>query len=177
MKQNIASKVKDLLSEAITENGFSLWDVTYGKEGGETLLTVTVDNENEISMEMLSSLNKVVNDIIDEADPIEDAYSLMLESAGSERPLRTDSHIQYAIDKKANVVLKLYKAVDGVKEFEGKILSYDGEKLSFEANIQKEDKKAQKGAKAKPKTETEVKTEIKTYTFEKKAISKMCAYI
>ena len=51
MKQNIASKVKTLLEEVIIQHGFSLWDITFGKEGGEMLLTVTVDSDKEISLE------------------------------------------------------------------------------------------------------------------------------
>jgi ribosome maturation factor RimP len=179
MKQNIASKVKTLLEEVIIQHGFSLWDITFGKEGGEMLLTVTVDCDKEISLDTLSPLNEAVNAILDEADPIEGAYSLMLESAGAERPLKTESHIQFAIDKKAHVELKLYKAIDGIKEFDGKIISFDGENLCFEAEIKEETKPLKKGQKPK-KTQNvseEIKRETKTYNFERKAISKMCAYL
>ncbi len=177
MKQNVATKVKSLLEEIINDKGFTLWDVTYGKEGGEMLLTVTVDREKDISMEDLSELNVVINDIIDEADPIEDAYSLMLESAGAERALRTDSHINFAIEKKAHVELKLYKAIEGIKELEGTILSADETNLVFQAEIKEEQKKQKKGAKKSLKAVEEPKIETKIYTFEKKAISKLYAYL
>ncbi|MBE6649587.1 MAG: ribosome maturation factor RimP [Ruminococcaceae bacterium] len=152
MKQSVAAKVKPLLEGTILEKGFTLWDITFGKEGGEMLLTVTVDKDEEISLNMLSELNAVINDILDENDPIDGAYSLMLESAGAERPLRTDAHINYAIEKKAHVELKLYKAIDGVKEFGGTIQSADGESVTL-------------------------KTEKGVYTFDRKAISKLCAYV
>ena len=152
MKMNVATKVRALVEDAIKAQGFVLWDVTFGKEGGEMLLTVTVDKDDDISMEMLSALNAVINDILDEADPIEGAYSLMLESAGAERVLRTDEHIAFAIEKKAAVTMKLYKAIEKVKEFEGNILSYDG-------------------------TEIEFKTEKETFKIEKKAVSKLLAYV
>lgn len=152
MKQNLATKIKNLLESAIIEKGFTIWDVTFGKEGGEMLLTVTVDKDEEISIDMLSELNVKINEILDREDPIEGAYSLMLESAGAERTLRSDEHIKYAIEKKAHTVIKLYKAIDGAKEFEGVIESYDGNTLSL-------------------KTENEIKT------FEKKAISKLSAYV
>ena len=179
MLPQLTSKVKTLLEEVIIQHGFSLWDITFGKEGGEMLLTVTVDSDKEISLETLSPLNEAVNDILDEADPIDGAYSLMLESAGAERTLKTESHIQFAIDKKARVELKLYKAIDGIKEFDGTIISFDGENLCFEAEIKEETKPLKKGQKPK-KTQNvseEIKSETKTYTFEKKAISKMCAYL
>lgn len=176
MKQNAASKVKTLLEGAIIENGFSLWDITFGKEGGEMLLTVTVDKDSDITMEMLSELNCVVNDILDEADPIEGAYSLMLESAGAERTLRTEKHIEFAIKKNAHVELKLYKAVEGKKEFEGNIVSFEDDKLVFNAIIKEEVTKPKKGAKVKVEA-TEPKTEIKVLTLEKKAISKIIAYV
>ncbi len=152
MKQNVAAKVRLILEKSILENGFTIWDITFGKEGGEMLLTVTVDRAEDISLNDLSRLNEVINNILDEEDPIQGAYSLMLESAGAERTLRTDEHINFAIDKKVHVGMKLYKAIEKIKEFEGTIESYDGENITF-------------------------KTEKETFTIEKKAISKLCAYI
>ena len=196
MKHNVASKIRAMLEETVVKEGFILWDVTYGKEGGEMLLTVTVDKQFEnaegadsegcgISMEMLSSLNEKINEIIDEADPIDEAYSLMLESAGSERTLRTEDHIRFAIDKGAKVELKLYKAVEGIKEFDGTIKSFDGESLTFEAEIKKEPAADKKSKTKKTVNKAKLKEEMsqtndfekRTFVFEIKAISKMCAYL
>ncbi len=152
MKQSVASKVRGLLEGTIHENGYRIWDITFGKEGSEMLLTVTVDRDDEISLDMLSKLNADINKILDEADPIDGAYSLMLESAGAERFLRNASHLQFAIDKNATVSLKLYKAVNGVKEFEGTVTAFDDSTVT-------------------------VKTETESITFDRKAISKICAYV
>jgi ribosome maturation factor RimP len=152
MKQSVASKVRALLEETILENGYRIWDITFGKEGSEMLLTVTVDRDDEISLDMLSKLNADINKILDEADPIEGAYSLMLESAGAERFLKNASHLQFALDKNATVSVKLYKALNGAKEFEGTLTAFNDSTIT-------------------------VKTETENLTFDRKAISKICAYI
>ncbi len=203
MKQNVAAKVYTLLEKAIVKNGFYIWDITYGKEAGEMLLTVTVDKNSEdgktakISLDMLSDLNEIINDILDANDPIPEAYSLMLESAGAERALRTDEHINYAISKNATVELKLYKAIkidseekneekpkskaknknskNEKKDFVGKIIQYKDGVMTFEAEIKEEAEKGKTVNKSKGEKAFSVRKEI--LTFEKKQISKLIAYV
>ena len=203
MKQNVAAKVYSLLEKAIVKNGFYIWDITYGKEAGEMLLTVTVDKNPEdgktaeISLDMLSDLNEIINDILDANDPIPEAYSLMLESAGAERALRTDEHINYAISKNATVELKLYKAINinseekteektksktkgknsksEKKDFVGKIIQYKDGVMTFEAEIKEEAEKGKTVNKSKGEKAFSVRKEI--LTLEKKQISKLIAYV
>lgn len=207
MKQNVAAKVYSLLEKSIVKNGFYIWDITYGKEAGEMLLTVTVDKNSEdgktaeISLDMLSDLNEIINDILDANDPIPEAYSLMLESAGAERALRTDEHINYAISKNATVELKLYKAINisfeekaeekaenkpkskakgkntknEKKDFVGKIIQYKDGVITFEAEIKEEAEKGKTVNKSKGEKAFSLRKEI--LTFEKKQISKLIAYV
>ncbi len=204
MKQNVAARVHSLLDKTIIENGFYIWDVTYGKEAGEMLLTVTVDKTSEsgkiaeISLDMLSDLNEKINVILDKEDPIPEAYSLMLESAGAERNLRTDEHIKYAVLNNANVELKLYKGITiqkssaseehsekkskakakkeaaAKKDFVGKILEYKDGVLTFEAEISEE---AKGKTVNKAKGEKAVSTRKEILSFERKQISKLIAYV
>ena len=58
--------------------------------------------------------------MLDEADPIEEAYYLEVSSPGIERELRTQVHIDAC--EGWDVEVKLYAPIDGVKSFRGVLL-------------------------------------------------------
>ncbi len=130
-KSNIASKVKAAIQNTVTEAGYTLWDVTYYKEGPEMILEVSIDKEDGISINDCSVVTKLVEPIIDELDPIEEAYCLQVASAGTVRSLDKDEHIRFAFDNRLTVNLGLYVAVDGSKEYSGIIDAFDGENITL----------------------------------------------
>ena len=124
-KTNIAAKVRAAVESTITDAGYSLWDVSYYKEGPEMILEIAIDKECGISINDCSAVTRLIEPIIDELDPIEESYCLQVASAGTVRPLNKDEHIQFACDGGLKVNLGLYVAVDGSKEFRGVISEYD----------------------------------------------------
>lgn len=129
--KNIAEKVRSAVEEVIVEAGYSVWDVSYYKEGPEMILEISIDKQGGISINDCSAVTRLIEPIIDELDPIEESYCLQVSSAGTVRPLDKDEHIQLACDNKLQATVKLYVAVDGKKEYSGIIEEYDGEKLTI----------------------------------------------
>lgn len=133
-KTNVAAKVRSAIEAAVTDAGYSLWDVSYYKEGPEMILEVSIDREGGISINDCSAVTRIVEPIIDELDPIEESYCLQVASAGTVRPLNKDEHIQFACHGQLTVNLGLYVAVDGSKEFTGVITSYDDDSIELDCN-------------------------------------------
>ncbi len=133
-KSNIAAKVRNAVENVITEAGYKLWDVAYYKEGPEMILEVSIDKAGGISINDCSAVTRLIEPIIDELDPIEEAYCLQVASAGLVRPLNKDEHIRFACDNRLNVTLGLYVAQDGSKEFSGVIESFDNDSINFISN-------------------------------------------
>ena len=125
MKQNIAATVRALVEPAMTEIGYSVWDVTFYKEGQEQILEVELENDDVFSIEDCQKASHVINPILDEADPIEQAYSLIVSGAGLTRVLRSDEHIDRAVKEGWNTELKLFAAVNGTKELAGVLTAFD----------------------------------------------------
>ncbi len=71
-----ASIVKDLISDTIISNGYRLEDVLYVKEGNTYFLRVIIDKDGIINVEDCSIVTRLINPILDEADPISDSYIL-----------------------------------------------------------------------------------------------------
>ena len=125
MKQNIAATVRALVEPAMAEMGYTVWDVTFYKEGQEQILEVELENEDVFSIEDCQKASHVINPILDEADPIEQAYSLIVSGAGLTRVLRSDEHIDRAVKEGWNTELKLFAAVNGTKELAGVLTAFD----------------------------------------------------
>ena len=121
MAKNVAETVKALAEPVAEELGFFLWDVEYVKEGGRRVLRFTIDSEEGITIDDCEKMHRAMDPILDEADPIEEAYYLEVSSPGVERELRNRMHLDAC--EGWNVEVRLYAPQDGAKSFRGELLA------------------------------------------------------
>lgn len=111
---------------AITdEKGYETVDVEYVKEAGQFYLRVVVDKEGGISLNECEEVSRELSPKLDENDFIEENYYLEVSSPGIDRALKRDK--EFVKYKGRDVEIKLYKAIDGVKQFEGELVGLDEE--------------------------------------------------
>lgn len=72
----ITKKVDMLVRKVIEENGYRLDEVLYEKEGSMMFLRLIIDKEGFVDVDDCVTVSKLVNPILDEADPIEENYIL-----------------------------------------------------------------------------------------------------
>lgn len=118
---NAAEKVYSLIKETVESQGVTLWDVRFLKEGASWYLRVFIDKPEGIGIEDCTNVSHAIDPIIDEADPIDVSYFLEVCSPGTERELTRQSHFEACLGERVKV--KLYKAIDGVKELTGTLKS------------------------------------------------------
>ena len=118
--KGIVQTVWELAEPLAEEIGCWIWDVEYVKEGARRVLRITIDSEEGITIEDCEKLHRAIDPILDEADPIEEAYYLEVSSPGVERELRTDAHIEAC--EGWNVEVRLYAPINGTKKFCGVLL-------------------------------------------------------
>ena len=127
--KNIESKVSSLIEPIIENIGYSLYDLLYVKEGKDYFLRIFIDKEAGIDLNDCEKVNDAINDILDEADYIKDQYFLEVSSPGVERVLRKDKHFEAQIGNE--IYLKLFKSVNGLKEIQGILETFDGGVLTL----------------------------------------------
>ncbi len=120
---NVAEKVFDLIKDEVEKQNVTLWDVKFVKEGASWYLRVFIDKPEGISIDDCTDVSHAIDPIIDEADPIDTAYYLEVCSPGIERELNRPFHFKSVIG--SDVKLKFYKAINGKKEYSGKLVSFD----------------------------------------------------
>ncbi len=128
---NAADRVYELIKDTVKQQGVELWDVRFLKEGASWYLRVFIDKNEGITIDDCTNVSHAIDPVIDEADPIDKSYYLEVCSCGLERELVKREHFEKVIGQK--IKLKLYKAVDGVKEFTGNLLSAN-EKIVLDIN-------------------------------------------
>ena len=119
-QKGVAQTVKALAEPLAEEFGYILWDVEFVREGSRRILRITIDSEEGITVDDCEKMHRAIDPVLDEADPIEEAYYLEVSSPGIERELRTDMHISYCVG--ADVEVRLYAPRDGSKTFCGELL-------------------------------------------------------
>ena len=124
----IEEKVESLIKDKIEHIGYELYDVEYVKEGKDYYLRIFIDSPNGIDKNDCEKVNNEINDLLDEADYIKEAYFLEVSSPGVERVLKKDKHLEANIGTEVNV--KLFKKDDsGKKEYKGILKDFDKEKI------------------------------------------------
>lgn len=126
---NAAERVYSLIEETVKNEGVTLWDVRFLKEGANWYLRVFIDKPEGISIDDCTAVSHAIDPIIDEADPIDKSYYLEVCSPGVERELTRPWHYEAVLGEK--IKIKLYKALDGKKEFTG-LLKTSGDTLIIE---------------------------------------------
>ena len=128
MKKNqggIVGAVRKIAEPLAEELGYLLWDVVYEKEGADMFLRITIDSEDGITIEDCERMHRAIDPLLDEADPIEDAYHLEISSPGIERDLKTDMQINAC--EGWDVEVRLYAPIDGAKSYIGVLQELDEE--------------------------------------------------
>lgn len=127
-KKNIAGIVREAAEPIAKEFGYEIWDVEYVKEGADMVLRITIDTDAEegITIDDCEKMHRAIDPVLDEIDPIEDAYLLSVSSPGVERELTRPEH--FAKMAGCEVEIKLYAAIDGTKSYRGELVGLiDGE--------------------------------------------------
>ena len=128
-REEYETRAEALLEPIAEANGVSIYDVEYVKEGSDYYLRAYIDKPGGVNIQDCETVSRALSDALDREDFIPDAYILEVSSPGLGRTLKKDRHLRAAIGEK--VEIKLFKPVDGCKEFSGVLDSFDGEHLTI----------------------------------------------
>lgn len=129
-KADIEARTEKLVMPIIEANKLELVDVEYVKEGSDYYLRVYADKEGGITINDCEIVNRALGDLLDKDDYIGDAYILEVSSPGLTRPLKKEKDYKRSVGRV--IEIKTFAAVDGLKEFEGVLLSYDADSVLIE---------------------------------------------
>ena len=119
----VTEQVAAFAEPVVQEHGCELWDVEYVREGSEYFLRLYIDKEGGVDIDDCEAISRAMDPILDEKDPVPGSYHFEVCSAGLERALKRPSDFQQFLG--SPVLVKLYRAREGRKEFAGYLKGYD----------------------------------------------------
>lgn len=134
--KDVVLAVSEIISSFMEENKFELCDVEFVKEGPNWYLRIFADKDGGITLDDCEFISRNIEVLLDKKDPIEQAYILEVSSPGIDRPLKKESDYEkYAGEI---IDIKLYKAVDKCKEFQGVLIGLKDSIVAIEDENGKE---------------------------------------
>lgn len=126
-KPNTVQIAEALAAPVAEALGFTLWDVRFEKEGTNWYLRYFIDKSGGVNIQDCTDFSRAVDKLLDEADPIQQSYTLEVCSPGIERQLVRDHHFQQYLGYR--VTVRLIRPVDGVRDFTGTLVTKTGDEI------------------------------------------------
>ncbi len=132
-RQGVAKQVWPLAESVVHEQGFTLWDVEFLKEGAAHFLRITIDSDTKpVTVEDCEQVSRAVSDDLDAMDPIRESYYLEVSSAGLGRRLKRPEHFEAFLGEQ--VSLKLIRPRDGRRAYAGILEKFEKDQIVLQTD-------------------------------------------
>lgn len=121
-------RVRELAQPLCDDLGLYLWDVRFEKEGASWYLRVFIDKDGGVDIDDCEALHRPLDKLLDEADPIPQAYIFEVSSPGLGRELRRAEHFEVCAGD--SVKIRFIRPRDGEKEIIRTLAGFDGSSIT-----------------------------------------------
>ena len=129
----LKDQISELVTPAVSDQGFYLEDVHVATPGSHRIVTCIVDGDASLNLDQVTTVSRVISELLDEAAFMgETPFTLEVTSPGVDRPLTQPRHFAKNIDR----LLKIVK-LDG-SEVTGRILSNTDHDVTLAVTVKKE---------------------------------------
>lgn len=129
----LKDQISELVTPAVSDQGFYLEDVHVATPGSHRIVTCIVDGDASLNLDQVTTVSRVISELLDEAAFMgETPFTLEVTSPGVDRPLTQPRHFAKNIDR----LLKIVK-LDG-SEVTGRILSNTDHDVTLTVTMKKE---------------------------------------
>jgi ribosome maturation factor RimP len=132
--ETLLQEVREVIEPILQSQGFELVDLEYQRESRGWVLRIYLDREGGITLDDCTGVSHEVGAVLEVKDVIPNAYVLEVSSPGLTRPLKKPEDFNRFQNRL--VKIKLYKPLDGRRNFKGTLLGLEVETVRVEADGQ-----------------------------------------
>jgi ribosome maturation factor RimP len=132
--ETLLQEVREVIEPILQSQGFELVDLEYQRESRGWVLRIYLDRERGITLDDCAGVSHEVGAVLEVKDVIPNAYVLEVSSPGLTRPLKKPEDFNRFQNRL--VKIKLYKPLDGRRNFKGMLLGLEGETVRVEVDQQ-----------------------------------------
>jgi len=130
MNQAMEHQIELLVEPIVKEKGLELVNVEYIREGAHWYLRLYIDKDGGVDMDDCSVISHMVSEMLDQNNPIPQAYMLEVSSPGLERPLKKDE--DFIRFQGSLVTVHTTSPFQGYKEFSGNLVGVINDEIVLE---------------------------------------------
>ena len=128
-RSDLLQKIFHWLEGPLQKGGYELYDVEDLRLHGNRVLRVTIDHEVGVEIEDCVSADGIVQEILDEREPIDDTYILEVSSPGIFRSLSLPKHFHNYNGHR--IKIRLNKKNQGARQVVGELRQSTEEGILF----------------------------------------------
>ena len=133
--ESMIEKIRELALPIVQEEGLELFHLEFKRSGYKWFLRVYLDREGGINLNDCEVVSKRLSAKLDLEDFIPYSYTLEVSSPGLDRPLLSER--DYKKFKGKHVRIKTLEAIDGQRNFKGRLANYYDGIITLEMEIKK----------------------------------------
>lgn len=129
----IIEKIESLCENPLIDNGLEIIDIEFKKEGNNKVLRIYVEKiEGRVNLDEISNITRVISDLLDKEDLIEEEYVLEVSSPGVNRVIKKEKDFLKFSGEKVDVAL--YKKIAQGKKFIAILKGYEDGNVLLEVD-------------------------------------------
>ena len=129
----LVNQIYEMVKPIADELNYEIYHIEYVKENGEYYLRIYIEKDGGIALSDCEALSRRVSDLMDEKDPIKDAYFLEVSSPGLNRTIFTNDHYKRFVGRE--VMIRFIKSIDGKKNIKGILKEVNEDNIVVESDI------------------------------------------
>lgn len=123
-------EIEQMITPVLEASSVELADIEYVKQGSEAFLQIYIDKDGGVDLNDCSIVSEEISELLDQHNPIQEAYFLEVSSPGAEKPLKTKEDFKKHINE--NVFVSLYVHVGDDKKYEGVLKGFQNDIATIE---------------------------------------------
>jgi len=124
-KARTADIARTLALPVLEQLGLTLWDLRFEKEGAGWYLRYFIDKPGGVNIQDCEAFSRAIDKLLDQADPIEQSYTLEVSSPGIERALTRPEHFSFYLGQQIHI--RLIRPRDGERDIVGTLIERSGD--------------------------------------------------
>jgi ribosome maturation factor RimP len=127
MASKLKEQIIELIEKPLQESQAELADLVLSQYKSSTTLRLFVYSESGVTLEKCARLSRMVGDLIDGTDLLNNGYTLEVSSPGLDRPLKSALDFKYRIGE----TVRLEFVEKGRKKITAEIVAVNDEQIDF----------------------------------------------
>ena len=120
-KDDALDAIRALVEPVLADVSAELVESTLHRQGRQLIIRLLVDKVGGVTIQDCTRLNRSIGQALDEADLVDEPYTLEVSSPGLDRPLVSRRDFERALGEELNV--ELVEAMHGRRQLTGQLLA------------------------------------------------------